>query len=61
MSRDSSFVPEATVTLKPGDLIEIPERGTMQVGRILQPRVGTLLIRLDQKFKPSLEIRITTN
>lgn len=48
----------SAITLKPGDLLSIPGIGTKQIRAIDQVRHDRYRIKLDEKFKESVEISI---
>lgn len=50
----------SSITLKPGDVLDIPGIGTRLIGTIDQTKHDRYLIRLDAKFKPSVTISVDT-
>lgn len=51
----------SALTLKPGDLIDIPGLGTKTIGAVHQIRHDRYQIRLDEKFVESVKIDVVVN
>ena len=48
----------SALTLKPGDLLDIPGIGTRVVGAINEARPGRYMVRLEAKFEPAITIDV---